>query len=68
MAHWLQGRCLLEPYTDRTNHSGFLLNTVAHYDSMTQLIAENGFQACTHAIGDLANRENFKSLYQKFER
>ena len=59
-----RGACLLHPYNDRPNHYGFLLNTVAHYDSVTQIIAENGFQACTHAIGDSANREILR-IYTK---
>ena len=59
-----RGACLLHPYNDRPNHTGFLLNTAAHYDSVTQIIAENGFQACTHAIGDSANREILR-IYTK---
>ncbi len=59
-----RGACLLHPYNDRANHYGFLLNTAAHYDSVTQIIAEKGFQACTHAIGDSANREILR-IYTK---
>ncbi len=59
-----RGACLLHPYNDRANHLGFLLNTAAHYDSVTQIIAEKGFQACTHAIGDSANREILR-IYTK---
>ncbi len=59
-----RGACLLHPYNDRPNHYGFLLKTAAHYDSVTQIIAENGFQACTHAIGDSANREILR-IYTK---
>ena len=59
-----RGACLLHPYNDRPNHLGFLLNTAAHYDSVTQIIAEKGFQACTHAIGDSANREILR-IYTK---
>lgn len=59
-----RGACLLHPYNDRPNHRGFLLSTVAHFDSMTQQIAAKGFQACTHAIGDSANREILK-IYTK---
>jgi predicted amidohydrolase YtcJ len=59
-----RGACLLHPYNDRPKHLGFLLNTAAHYDSVTQIIAEKGFQACTHAIGDSANREILR-IYTK---
>jgi predicted amidohydrolase YtcJ len=43
-----RGACLLQPYADQKNWSGFLLSP--------QKIAEHGFQMCTHAIGDSANR------------
>jgi predicted amidohydrolase YtcJ len=53
-----RGACLLHPYNDRANHFGFLLKDVAYYEAITKRIAEHeGMQACTHAIGDSANRE-----------
>lgn len=53
-----RGACLLHPYTDRANHFGFLLKDTAYYAAVTRKIAEHeGMQACTHAIGDSANRE-----------
>ncbi len=53
-----RGACLLHPYTDRANHFGFLLKDTAYYSAVTKKIAEHeGMQACTHAIGDSANRE-----------
>jgi predicted amidohydrolase YtcJ len=52
-----RGACLLHPYNDRPNHTGFLLNTAAHYEKVMREINAKGFQACTHAIGDSANRE-----------
>ncbi len=52
-----RGACLLHPYADRPNHKGFLLKNANYYESILPKIAENGFQACTHAIGDSANRE-----------
>jgi predicted amidohydrolase YtcJ len=53
-----RGACLLHPYSDRTNHFGFLLKDTAYYSAITKRIAEHeGMQACTHAIGDSANRE-----------
>jgi predicted amidohydrolase YtcJ len=52
-----RGACLLHPYTDRANHFGFLLKDTAYYAAVTKKIAEHeGMQACTHAIGDSANR------------
>lgn len=53
-----RGACLLHPYADRANHFGFLLKDTAYYAAVTKRIAEHeGMQACTHAIGDSANRE-----------
>lgn len=52
-----RGACLLEPYTDKPGHSGFLLNDKEHFAEVAQKIAEKGFQMNTHAIGDSANRE-----------
>jgi predicted amidohydrolase YtcJ len=52
-----RGACLLHPYADRPNHYGFLLKNAAYYKAITKQIYDKGFQACTHAIGDSANRE-----------
>lgn len=53
-----RGACLLHPYSDRPNHFGFLLKDKTYYEAVMQRIAEHaGMQACTHAIGDSANRE-----------
>jgi len=60
-----RGACLLQPYTDRPNWSGFLLNTLSHYDSVAALLSNTDFQMCTHAIGDSANRTVLK-VYNKY--
>ena len=53
-----RGACLLHPYADRPNYYGFLLKDKAYYQKTMSKIAEHeGMQACTHAIGDSANRE-----------
>lgn len=59
-----RGACLLRPYSDKVGHRGFLLNTKAHYQEMAEKIAAKGFQMCTHAIGDSANRE-ILNIYAK---
>jgi predicted amidohydrolase YtcJ len=51
-----RGACLLQPYADQKNYHGFLLKSLNYYDSILPIIALKGFQACTHAIGDSANR------------
>ncbi|MES2645347.1 MAG: amidohydrolase [Bacteroidota bacterium] len=59
-----RGACLLEPYSDMQKHRGFLLSNPAYYDSILPVIAAKGWQACTHAIGDSANRLILK-IYNK---
>ncbi|MDJ1473061.1 amidohydrolase [Xanthocytophaga flava] len=52
-----RGACLLEPYADRHDWSGFLLSKPEHFRKIARLLANTDFQMCTHAIGDSANRE-----------
>lgn len=52
-----RGAWLLEPYTDRPDFSGF---PTISMDTVLQIAREGltyGFQVCSHAIGDRANRE-----------
>ncbi|MDB5135311.1 MAG: amidohydrolase [Mucilaginibacter sp.] len=51
-----RGACLLQPYNDQKNWRGFLLSSQAHFEEVAKKIADKGFQMCTHAIGDSANR------------
>ena len=51
-----RGACLLKPYSDQKNWKGFLLSSQKHFQEMAEKIAAKGFQMCTHAIGDSANR------------
>lgn len=51
-----RGACLLQPYSDKPNSSGFLLSSQQHFDSVANILAKNDFQMCTHAIGDSGNR------------
>ncbi|CAN5471934.1 amidohydrolase [soil metagenome] len=60
-----RGACLLAPYADKPESTGFLLNTKEHYDEVAAKIFEHGFQMCTHAIGDSANRVILK-IYAKY--
>lgn len=59
-----RGACLLQPYTDKPGHYGFLLSEQKHFAEVAQMIADKGFQMCTHAIGDSANRAILK-IYAK---
>lgn len=60
-----RGACLLLPYTDRPDWTGFLLNSQQHFDSVAQIIRSHGFQMCTHAIGDSGNRV-ILNIYNKY--
>ncbi|GAC1305385.1 MAG: amidohydrolase [Mucilaginibacter sp.] len=51
-----RGACLLKPYSDQKNWRGFLLSSQKHFEDVAKKLAEKGFQMCTHAIGDSANR------------
>ncbi len=62
-----RGAWFLEPYSDSPGHTG--LNTVP-LDEMAEtarLAAQNGFQLCTHAIGDRANRETLNVYEAAFK-
>lgn len=60
-----RGACLLEPYSDKAGHYGFLLSNASHFDSVAGWIAEKGWQMCTHAIGDSGNR-TMLNIYAKY--
>lgn len=51
-----RGACLLQPYNDKKDWKGFLLSTIAHFDSSAEILSHTEFQMCTHAIGDSGNR------------
>lgn len=51
-----RGACLLQPYSDRENHYGFILNPVEYYTNLAEELYKTGFQMNTHCIGDSANR------------
>jgi predicted amidohydrolase YtcJ len=56
-----RGAWLLAPYTDlpedAPNRSGINTEKLADIRKTAELAISNGFQLCTHAIGDRANRE-----------
>ncbi|HTH82374.1 MAG TPA: amidohydrolase [Mucilaginibacter sp.] len=55
-----RGACLLKPYSDQKNWNGFLLSNQKHFQDVAAQLATRGFQMCTHAIGDSANRVMLK--------
>ncbi|MBL7707586.1 MAG: amidohydrolase, partial [Chitinophagaceae bacterium] len=60
-----RGACLLEPYHDKPNWSGFLLSSLNHFDSVAQVLRKRDLQMCTHAIGDSGNRA-ILNIYAKY--
>ena len=60
-----RGACLLQPYSDKSDWSGFLLSSQQHFDSVANIISGKGFQMCTHAIGDSGNRA-ILNIYAKY--
>ncbi len=56
-----RGAWLLAPYSDlpadAPNRSGINTESLADIKQTAELAIDNGFQLCTHAIGDRANRE-----------
>ena len=47
-----RGACLLQPYSDSSEHYGFLLNKPEYFKAMAKKIAASKFQMNTHCIGD----------------
>jgi predicted amidohydrolase YtcJ len=52
-----RGAWLLEPYTDRPDHYGHETLPMEFVKETSYSGLRNGFQVCSHAIGDRANRE-----------
>ncbi len=52
-----RGAWLLQPYTDRADFSGMATLSMDTVAKISQLGLKYGFQVCSHAIGDRANRE-----------
>jgi predicted amidohydrolase YtcJ len=51
-----RGAALLEPYSDESGHRGLFVHSREELLTWTRLALEGGYQVCTHAIGDAANR------------
>lgn len=58
------GAWFLEPYTDLPTSTGLNTTPIAEITEAAELAIANGFQVCTHAIGDRANREVL-NIYEK---
>jgi predicted amidohydrolase YtcJ len=51
-----RGAALLQPYSDAPQTRGVMTTSEAEVYELTRRSLEKGFQVCTHAIGDAANR------------
>jgi predicted amidohydrolase YtcJ len=51
-----RGAALLEPYSDRPDSSGLIMNSTEELQAITERCLKAGFQVSTHAIGDRGNR------------
>ncbi len=51
-----RGACLLKPYYDLPEHTGFLLTSIPDMELYVNKLANSRFQLNTHAIGDSTNR------------
>lgn len=62
-----RGAWLLEPYDDRKETSGMALMSMDSLLKGSRAALKAGFQVCTHAIGDRANREILDRYEMAFE-
>ena len=61
-----RGAWLLKPYSDRPGHVGHETLSLDTLYKTARISAEHGFQLCTHAIGDRANREALNQYEKAF--
>ncbi|WP_111685302.1 amidohydrolase [Winogradskyella tangerina] len=63
-----RGAWLLEPYSDRPDHFGHETLPMEFVKETAFNGLKNGFQVCSHAIGDRANREILDRYEMAFEK
>ena len=51
-----RGACMKKEYSDQKGHFGFLLHSLEYFNKIADEALKYGFQLCTHAIGDSANK------------
>ncbi len=62
-----RGAWLLEPYTDRPGHYGHETLPMSVVSEVSEKGLANGFQVCSHAIGDRANQEILDRYEEAFK-
>lgn len=60
-----RGAKLLEPYSDDADNTGLFVENDDYYQRICEIAYNNGFQVCTHAIGDAAVRKML-NIYGRF--
>jgi predicted amidohydrolase YtcJ len=63
-----RGAWMLEPYEDLPGHTGLNVTPLKDLRETAQIAIENGFQMCTHAIGDRGNREMLDIYENTFKK
>jgi predicted amidohydrolase YtcJ len=63
-----RGAWLIEPYNDAPKETGHTIMSTEYIENVAVDGLQNGFQVCTHAIGDRANREVLNSYANAFEK
>jgi predicted amidohydrolase YtcJ len=63
-----RGAALLEPYEDDPGNTGLLMVDEDSLAAFTENALRHGFQVCTHAIGDRANRTVLNAYEKAQER
>ncbi len=61
------GAWLLQPYKSMPSSTGLNTESIDVMKETARLAIENGFQLCTHAIGDRGNRETLNIYQEAFE-
>ncbi|MCU0622744.1 MAG: amidohydrolase [Gemmatimonadaceae bacterium] len=51
-----RGAAMLDPYSDDPHNHGLVISDAAYVERVATAALKAGFQVCTHAIGDKANR------------
>ena len=61
------GAWLLKPYDSMPSSTGLNTESIQVMKESARIAVENGFQLCTHAIGDRANRETLNIYEEAFK-
>ena len=64
-----RGAWMLDEYSDLPGHSGLNVTSLSSLRKTAVIAINNGFQLCTHAIGDKGNREIlniYESTFKKY--